>query len=414
MHPFEPVREYVRALNATKLERVFAKPFIGSLDGHRDGISCFTNHPHSLSQLCSGAYDGEIRVWDLPTQKCVRNFVAHEGFVRGISYAPNGEHFITVGDDKTIKIWNSELPEFGEEEEPISTVLSKSVITGISHHRTERVFATCGDVCNLWEETRNEPLRIFKWGVDSLQSVAFNQVETSLLAACASDRSIILYDRREKKPIRKVVMTMRSNRLAWNPMEAYGFTVASEDFNLYTFDTRQLKYPQKIHKGHVSAVLDVCYAPTGKEFVSAGYDKTIRIYEHVKAYSREVYHTKRMQHVTCVGWSLDNTYIYSGSDEMNIRLWKARAAEKLGALRPRERAAFNYNEALKEKFAAHPQIKRIAKHRHVPKQVLNTQYKMKMINEKEKRKDANRRLHSKDKNKPFTPEKLKHVLNEEE
>lgn len=39
-----------------------------------------------------------------------------------------------------------------------------------------------------------------------------------------------------------------------------------------------------------------------------------------------------MQHITCVSWSLDNKYIFSGSDEMNIRLWKARAAEKLGTV----------------------------------------------------------------------------------
>lgn len=45
---------------------------------------------------------------------------------------------------------------------------------------------------------------------------------------------------------------------------------------------------------------------------------------------REVYHTKRMQHVICIKWSSDNKYILSGSDEMNIRLWKANAAEKLG------------------------------------------------------------------------------------
>eukprot|EP00121_Abeoforma_whisleri_P003390 Awhi_evm1s3046 len=37
-HPFEKAREYTRALNATKLDRVFAKPFIAHLDGHRDGV----------------------------------------------------------------------------------------------------------------------------------------------------------------------------------------------------------------------------------------------------------------------------------------------------------------------------------------------------------------------------------------
>lgn len=33
-HPMSQEREYVRALNATKLDRVFARPFIASLDGH--------------------------------------------------------------------------------------------------------------------------------------------------------------------------------------------------------------------------------------------------------------------------------------------------------------------------------------------------------------------------------------------
>jgi DDB1- and CUL4-associated factor 13 len=50
------------------------------------------------------------------------------------------------------------------------------------------------------------------------------------LASCASDRSIILYDQREANPLRKIVMTMRPNRLSWNPMSAFVFTVANEDY----------------------------------------------------------------------------------------------------------------------------------------------------------------------------------------
>ena len=45
LHPFEAEREYQRAMNAVKLERVFAKPFLGSLDGHRDGLTCLAKHP---------------------------------------------------------------------------------------------------------------------------------------------------------------------------------------------------------------------------------------------------------------------------------------------------------------------------------------------------------------------------------
>lgn len=152
------------------------------------------------------------------------------GIVRSLVYKPDGEHFITVGDDKTIKTWNSSSPGFGEEEEPINTILSRTILTGITHHRKDPIIATCGEICQLWEHNRNEPIRSMKWGVDSIHDATFNQVETMLLAACASDRSIILYDTREAKPLRKVVMTLKSNKLAWNPMEAFIFTIANEDY----------------------------------------------------------------------------------------------------------------------------------------------------------------------------------------
>ena len=59
---------------------------------------------------------------------------------------------------------------------------------------------------------------------------------------------------------------------------------------------------------------------------------------------REVYHTKRMQHVITVKWTSDNKYILCGSDEMNIRLWKANASEKLGVVS-------NLGQAMKLCFA---------------------------------------------------------------
>ena len=41
--------------------------------------------------------------------------------------------------------------------------------------------------------------------------------------------------------------------------------------------------------------MDLSYAPTGKEFVTGSYDRTVRIFGARGGKSREVYHTKRMQ-----------------------------------------------------------------------------------------------------------------------
>lgn len=193
-------------------------------------------------------------------------------------------------------------------------------------------------------------------------------------------------------------------------MEAFTFTGANEDYNLYTFDMRRLDAPVMVHMDHVSAVLDVDYSPTGKEFVSASFDKSIRIFPVDKGHSREVYHTKRMQHVICVKWSTDNKYILCGSDEMNIRLWKANASEKLGVITPREKAALNYSEKLKEKFQHHPQIKRIARHRHLPKAIFNQSKELRVMKEARRKKEMNRRKHSKPGSVPFVSEKRKHIV----
>lgn len=60
MHPLETPREYTRALNATKLERVFAKPFVGTLTGHGEGVNKMAKHPSKLSVIASGSYEGEV------------------------------------------------------------------------------------------------------------------------------------------------------------------------------------------------------------------------------------------------------------------------------------------------------------------------------------------------------------------
>ena len=44
----------------------------------------------------------------------------------------------------------------------------------------------------------------------------------------------------------------RSNSIAWNPMEAFNFTVANEDCNLYTYDMRKLKSATCMHKASLS------------------------------------------------------------------------------------------------------------------------------------------------------------------
>lgn len=54
-------------------------------------------------------------------------------------------------------------------------------------------------------------------------------------------------------------------------------------------------------------------------------------------------------------------YIVSGSDEMNLRLWKSTASERLGAKAARQLSAIKYQETVKNRFIHHPEIRRISR-----------------------------------------------------
>lgn len=71
LHPHEKAVEYTRALNAAKLQRVFAKPFLAALP-HGDGVTCLGRNPAQLNSLVSGAADGVVRLWDVAAHRCLR------------------------------------------------------------------------------------------------------------------------------------------------------------------------------------------------------------------------------------------------------------------------------------------------------------------------------------------------------
>ncbi|KAG6594183.1 glycoside hydrolase [Phytophthora cinnamomi] len=334
----------------------------------------------------------KVRVWDLPRRKCVWNV-----------------------EDKTVKQWALRVKDEDDDvPTALATFTSKEPFLGIDHHWSQDMFATCGSKVQVWDPSRSTPTHEFAWGADSINSVHFNPAEASLLASTGSDRNITLYDIRVASSMCKIVMGMRSNALAWNPMEPMNFTVANEDHNLYTFDMRKMNRAMMVHKDHVSAVMDVAYSPTGREFVAGSYDRTIRIFNVRSAKSREVYHTQRMQRIFSVKFSADANFVLSGSDDTNIRIWKAEASKKLSKMAPRERRKMEYNESLKERYQHLREISRISKHRHVPKAIKKAAEAKREASAREQKKMANRRAHAKEGAVPHTNIREKVVVREME
>lgn len=398
LHPFEKAKEYTRALNAAKLERVFAKPFLSAFP-HDEAVTSLARNPARINSIIAGCANGDVRLWDIPAKRCLRRLVGHTGPIRGISISPDGNSAVTCSDDCTVRLWKvpyapSIVGPVEEDDEPVLEFQGKNGFRCCDHHWTKDMFATGGVCVDIWDHDRSEPISTFSWGSETVTSVRFNPAESDLFCSTGSDRSIVLYDLRSSTPIRKLIMQTRTNAIAWNPMEAFNFTTASEDCNLYSYDMRKLDSSTNVHKDFVSAVMDVDYSPTGREFVAGSYDRTVRIFSYNGGHSREIYHTKRMQRVLATRFSGDGSYVFSGSDDMNMRVWKAEASEQLGVLLPRERQKSAYNKALVNRYKHLPEVKRIVRHRHLPTPIYKAAKVRRTHTESERQKTKNRIKHS--------------------
>lgn len=401
LRPQEKAVEYVRALNAAKLDKIFARPFIGAMDGHLDAISCMAKNPSYLKGIFSGSVDGDIRLWDMAYRRTVCQFPGHQGAVKGLTASTDGRILVSCGTDSTVRLWNVPVATLTESDKsshnivkPLAVYVWKNAFWAVDHQWEGDLFATAGAQVDIWDHNRSQPVNTFEWGNDTVISVRFNPGEPNILATSASDRSITLYDLRMASPTRKLIMMTKTNSISWNPMEPMNFTAANEDGNCYSYDARKLQEAKCVHQGHLSAVMDIDYSPTGREFVTGSYDRSVRIFKYNGGNSREIYHTKRMQRVFCVKFSCDASYVISGSDDTNLRIWKAKASEQMGVLLPREVRKHQFHEKVLDRYKHLPEVKRIYRHRHLPVPIFKAAKLRRSMIDAAKKKQDKRRAHS--------------------
>ncbi len=197
--------------------------------GHVDGVYSMAKDSESLARFASGSGDGVVKVWDLTSREEIWQNTAHEGIVKGLSWTKDHK-ILTCASDKSVKLFDPYNASSGTP--PLATYLGSAAFTGVSHHRSLSNLAASSNVISIYDLSRSSgiPIQTLQWPTsdNTINTLAWNQSETSIIASCATDRSVVLYDLRTSSPVSKTVLSMASNAISWNPMEAFNFVVANE------------------------------------------------------------------------------------------------------------------------------------------------------------------------------------------
>lgn len=84
---------------------------VHNLEGHKELVYTLAFSPDG-KHLVSGAFDKELKLWDLATGKAVKSYAGHTDLVLTTAISPDGRIIASGGKDNSIKLWD--MPISGE------------------------------------------------------------------------------------------------------------------------------------------------------------------------------------------------------------------------------------------------------------------------------------------------------------
>ncbi|WP_293349395.1 WD40 repeat domain-containing protein, partial [Microcoleus sp. CAWBG51] len=241
-----------------------------------------------------------------------QNQLEHTREVNDVDFSPDGSMIVSVSDDRTVKLWNSDGKLFRILEGHTGDVLRVSF-----SHDGQRIASTSGDrTVRLWS-VEGDLLRTLEGHSDRVYGVSFSP-DGQRIASASFDKTVRLWSV-EGDLLR--TLEGHSDRVYGVSFSPDGQRIASASFDktvrLWSVEGEQLR----ILEGHSDWVYGVSFSPDGQRIASASSDRTVRLWSVEGEQLRTLEgHSDR---VYGVSFSPDGRRIASANFDKTVRLWSA-------------------------------------------------------------------------------------------
>jgi WD40 repeat protein len=222
------------------------RKWIHLLDGHADLVRALAFSADGTRLAAAGGAPGgagEVRIWDVQRTPAtaIATIHGHKDAVLSVAFSPDGSTIATGSYDKLVKLWDAatgkELRTFKEHSDAVYSV---AFLPG----GTQLVSGAGDRTLKIWDVQRGIRLVTISDALDAIYAVAVHPSGTRL-AAAGADRMIRTW--------------------TWNgDAAAAGGAAATLLTSMFA---------------HGDAVLELAYSPDGTTLISAGADRTLKIWD---------------------------------------------------------------------------------------------------------------------------------------
>jgi WD40 repeat protein len=318
-------------------------------------ISALDFHPTG-QQIASAGIDGAIRIWRLPPDP-PRSLLGHSAPPQALAVSPSGKLTISVAADKQTLVFDNPggklLKQFPPAPQPLTAVAINAeetlIATGdsvggvrVSILETGKaqgeILAHTGAVTGLAFDVKTKTLissgadgTLKYWQLPLMDSRALASHGNALTSMVVSKKGPFVFSAATDQTVKqssletgKEVCTFAGlssppTALGLSPDEkvlAAGQANGSVRFGNTAADNKETS-DLAVHAGPVNSI---AYHPTGTQFVTAGPDGVIRLWEHpIRPGKLLAGHTKPVQSVSM---STDGTLLATAGADQTIRLWQ--------------------------------------------------------------------------------------------
>jgi len=221
------------------------------------------------TRIASAGGDGKAMVWDAATGQLVLTLAGHQGRIGALAFSPDGERLATGGHDRTVKLWNIGGHADGVWSVAFSPADGNVLATGGGDH-----------TARLWDLSSGTPrlLHRLEGHTNAVYRVAFDPAGRRLVTG-GLDGAAKLWDVTSGELVRPIGRHRdKVFDVAFSPDGTLVATASADGTAQLTpvDDSPSAAAPVTVEHGH--AVSAVAFRPGKPEWLTAGWDGTLKLW----------------------------------------------------------------------------------------------------------------------------------------